>query len=78
MRTQIDHLPLAYKGLRPTQGRTLSSSPIWQRRLPANLPACRPFKGAGSAMPTLQFDQNFLVSDNSTLLGAPINSSPEA
>jgi arsenic resistance protein ArsH len=24
MKTQIDHLPLAYKGLRPTQGRTLA------------------------------------------------------
>src|SRR3546814_4118566 len=24
MKAQIDHLPLAYKGLRPTQGRTLA------------------------------------------------------
>ena len=24
MKTQIDHLPLAYKGLRPTQGHTLA------------------------------------------------------
>lgn len=24
MKTQIDHLPLAYKGMRPTQGRTLA------------------------------------------------------